>query len=231
MSWPRDTASSLTHLGQLFAIRPDSYIQDERSFIIESDLMQDYANDAEAAKSDGSLGEGASRYHTHVTMVDANNAPRANQSVKLWADEDGTKVSLDGTAYTIGPNTPAFFSTDGTGSFTIITDATDLATTTLRVWSPFMDEHERIAIVPDAEFHTACRPPRPPARPTRNKSIWPAPRQGRPAAVHRQDAGPADGDGDDDQRAPLASAGTRPLHCGAKRRLRRLALTHSTAVI
>lgn len=134
-------------IGQVFALRPDSFIQDERSFIIESELLQDYANDAEAA------GEGVSRYQTHVTIVDDSKAPRAGQSVKLWADEPNTPVSIDGSSYTIGPDTPALFTTDGGGSFTIVSDASDLAAVSLRIWSPFMDEHERLTITPDAAFH------------------------------------------------------------------------------
>lgn len=149
MAWSKDpTIPDDIQLGQLFAVRPDSFIQDERSFIIESELLQDFASDAEAA------GNGVSRYQTHVTMVDGDKATRPNQSIKLWADEDGLAVTIDGTAYTIGPDTPAFFTTDASGSFTIITTADDLATVTLRVWAPFMDPYERIAIVPDAAFHT-----------------------------------------------------------------------------
>ncbi len=136
-----------TQLGQLFALRPDSYVQDERSFIVESQLMQDFASDEEAA------GDGVSRYQTHVSMVDSNKVGRANQSVKIWADDAGTVISLDGTPVTVGPDQPASFTTDGTGTFTITSNATDLAATTLRVWAAFMDESERITIIPDAEFH------------------------------------------------------------------------------
>lgn len=146
MAWAPDGGFN-GQAGRLFAIRPDSYIQDERSFIIESELMQDYASDAEAS------GEGVSRYQTHITIVDAAKVPRANQSVKVWADEADTVVSIDGAPFTIGPETSASFTTDGTGSFTVVSDASDLATATLRLWAVFMDEHERIAVVPDAEFH------------------------------------------------------------------------------
>lgn len=150
MAW-QDTGEQADQIGQLFAIRPDSYVQDERSFIVESELMQDFGSEAEAAAA--ATTGGASRYQTHVTIVDGAKAPRPNMAVKLWADEDATVVAIDGQPFTIGPDTPAYFAADPSGSFTITSDATDLATTTLRMWAAFMDEHERIAVIPDAAFH------------------------------------------------------------------------------
>jgi hypothetical protein len=149
--------TSSSSLGQVFALRPDQALQDERSFIIESQLMQDYHSDDEATNSNGNA-----RYQTHVTIVDDNNVPMSNASVKLWAEEDGTVVSVDGgDAVTIGPDTPTLFTTDNSGSFTVISggfvsdgsDATDMFTATLQVWAAFMDPSERIVITPDAEFH------------------------------------------------------------------------------
>ena len=147
---------SSSSIGQVFAIRANQLIQDERAFIIESQLMQDY--DAPAA---GQTTVPASvRYQTHVTLVDNFNTPLGRVSVKMWADA-AMPVRVDGQLFQIDPNTPAVFQCDESGSFTVMSgsvladqsDAPDMSATPLRLWAAFMDSQERIVIYPDSEFH------------------------------------------------------------------------------
>ena len=134
-------------LGQVFAMRPDQALQAERSFIIESELMQDFASDDEVA------GNGVARYQTHITIVDGSNAPLANTAIKIWSADDETEILIDGTAFTVGGATPASFTLDATGSCTLVSVAGDLFSPTFTVWAPFMDPSECIVIQPDAAFH------------------------------------------------------------------------------
>lgn len=134
-------------LGQVFALRPDQALQAERSFIIESELMQDFASDDEAA------GNGVARYQTQITIVDGNNAPLAGTSIKVWSADDETEILIDGTAFTTGGATPASFTLDATGSCTLVSVAGDLFSPTFTIWAPFMYPSERIVIQPDAAFH------------------------------------------------------------------------------
>ena len=132
--------------GQVYAIRIDDLLQAERDFIVESDLMQDFDED-----TPGQLTTTA-RYQTHVTVVDANKAPRPFQAIKVWADVS-TALLIDGKPYTVDATTPASVQTDATGSLTIVSDATDLSTGALSLWAGFMDPYERIVVYPDREFH------------------------------------------------------------------------------
>jgi outer membrane protein assembly factor BamB len=138
-----------TSFGQVYAIRIDDVLQQERSFIVDSELMQDF--DEPAA---GQL-TATARYQTHVTIVDALKAPRAFQSVKVWADTATlTLVQIDGAPYFINSTIPAIVQTDATGTLAIVSDATDLSTTALKLWAGFMNPYERIVVYPDREFHT-----------------------------------------------------------------------------
>jgi hypothetical protein len=134
-------------LGQVFAMRPDQALQAERSFIIESELMQDFASDDEVA------GNGVARYQTHITIVDGNAAPLAGTSIKVWSADDETEILIDSTAFTVGGATPASFTLDATGSCTLVSVADDLFSPTFTVWAPFMNPSECIVIQPDAAFH------------------------------------------------------------------------------
>ena len=134
-------------LGQVFAMRPDQALQAERSFIIESELMQDFASDDEVA------GNGVARYQTHITVVDGSNAPLSNTAIKIWSAGDETEILIDGTAFTVGGAAPASFTLDATGSCTLVSVADDLFSPTFTVWAPFMDPSECIVIQPDAAFH------------------------------------------------------------------------------
>src|SRR5205823_4216482 len=54
---------------------------------------------------------------------------------------------------TIDLTTPAVFTIDSTGSFSIVSDAQDMSTAPFRLWAAFMDSYERTVIYPDREFH------------------------------------------------------------------------------
>jgi hypothetical protein len=151
-------------LGQVFGLRIAKFIQDERAFIIESQMMQDYDEPADGTSNPPT----AARYQTHVSLVDSSNAALQNVSVKIWADE-AVMLSIDGgDPVLVDPNASdpnqqfVAFQTDGTGSFTIHSgsyntdgsDAPDFTAVPLRLWAGFMDVHERMVVVPDAEFHT-----------------------------------------------------------------------------
>ncbi|MEZ4715357.1 MAG: hypothetical protein R2851_04610 [Caldilineaceae bacterium] len=141
---PNDPSSPF---GQVYAIRIDDLLQAERDFIVDSELMQDFDED-----TPGQL-TATARYQTHVTVVDANKAPRPYQSMKVWADAS-TTLLIDGQSYTVDATTPASVQTDATGTLTIVSDATDLTTSALKLWAGFMDPYERIVVYPDREFHS-----------------------------------------------------------------------------
>lgn len=134
-------------LGQVFAIRPDQALQAERSFVIESELLQDFASDDEVA------GNGVARYQTHITILDGDNAPLAGSAIKIWSPDDETDILIDGMPFSIGGATPANFTVDATGSCTLVSMADDLSSPTFTLWAPFMDPSECIVVQPDAAFH------------------------------------------------------------------------------
>ncbi|MBV9170579.1 MAG: PQQ-binding-like beta-propeller repeat protein [Chloroflexi bacterium] len=139
---------------QALGIRVDQLVQDQRDFIIESQLMQDF---------DGpSTPDGVARYQTHLTIVDEHKAPRPREAVKIWADQQMT-ILVDGQRYTVGPADPEYAAvqTGFDGALVIVSgsvtsdasDKPDLFAPALRVWADFMDPHERILVQPDREFH------------------------------------------------------------------------------
>ena len=90
----QDPANPNTPFGQVYAIRLDSLLQGERDFIVESELMQDFD-----APTPGQLAATA-RYQTHVTVVDAQKAPRPFQPIKVWANTPILAlVEIDGVPY------------------------------------------------------------------------------------------------------------------------------------
>lgn len=64
-------------------------------------------------------------------------------------------ITVAGTPYTIGPDDAVYASvtTGVDGSLVIVSDATNLNTSALRVWASFMDPFERIVVYPDHEWH------------------------------------------------------------------------------
>lgn len=137
-----------TAFGQVYAIRIDQVMQQERSFIVDSELMQDF--DEPVAGQLAAM----PRYQTHVTVVDALKAPQPFQSVKVWADTALLSlVQIDGQFYFINRTTAASVQTDAAGTVTVISDAADLSTTPLKLWAGFMNPYERIVVYPDRAFH------------------------------------------------------------------------------
>ena len=149
---------SLGNPTQVFGIRVDDLPQAERDFIIESQLMQD---PDETATGSGNtdptnpIPPSKARYQTHLTIVDDQKRPQPKMPVKIWADVANTVISVNGASFTIGPADTAFASvvTDLDGSLVIMSEATDINTSPLRVWASFMDPYERIVIYPDHEWH------------------------------------------------------------------------------
>ncbi|UBF29989.1 PQQ-like beta-propeller repeat protein (plasmid) [Kovacikia minuta CCNUW1] len=159
---------------QVFAIRVDMLVQGLRDFIIESQMMQDPEEPAEGVpSSNNGIPNSVNRYQTHLTVVDDNKTPRANETLKIWADKPNTQITLGsfsgtpgGSSGSLDPKTNTYTCTIGSddgdfvsvqtgadGSLTIASDATDMYTTPLRVWASFMNAYERIVVNPDQEFH------------------------------------------------------------------------------
>jgi hypothetical protein len=156
-----NNTATASQFPQIFGIRVDALAQDERDFIIESQLMQDPQDPGGTGGStitapDGNvIPNSVARYQTHLTVVDDKKHPQPNEPVKIWADVAGTVITVDGAQYTIGPDDAAFASvkTGVDGSLVIMSDATDINTSALRVWAGFMDPFERIVVYPDHEWH------------------------------------------------------------------------------
>jgi hypothetical protein len=134
-------AAATNLLGQVFGIRAGS-LPPLRSFVVESQLLQDFDPGASPI----------ARFQTHVTILDDSMTPRPFTGVKLWADSLSS-IQVDGRPYTVGPNAPLSTQADANGSLRIMSDATDLFATPLRLWAAFMDPFERIVVYPDREFH------------------------------------------------------------------------------
>ena len=142
---------------QVFGIRVDDLPQAERDFIIESQLMQDPDQNAANGSTDQTnpIPPSVARYQTHLTVVDDQRAAIPHEPVKIWADVANTKITVGGVLFTIGPGDAQFASvmTGADGSLVIVSDATDINTSALRVWASFMNPYERIVVYPDHEWH------------------------------------------------------------------------------
>jgi hypothetical protein len=154
---------------QLFGIRVDELPQALRSFVLESQLMQDPDQNATASGStdpENPIPPSAARYQTHLTVLDGSSddpkkfVPRPSEPVKVWADKSGTAITIDTPTgpqkFTVGPgdNDYAAATTGADGSLVIVSDGTDMFASPLRVWASFMDPYERVVVNPDQEFHT-----------------------------------------------------------------------------
>jgi hypothetical protein len=145
--------------GQVFAINLDRATQALRDFIIESQLLQDF--------DDRPVGDdtytGMARYQTHVTIVDDVKAPRAFETVKIWADAPATIAIDGGPPMSIGPGDSEYAQAQAgaDGSLTISSgyiqndgsNDTDVFAVPLRLWASFMDPYERVQVNPDRKFH------------------------------------------------------------------------------
>lgn len=140
---------------QVFALRLDALPQGLRDFVIESQLMQDPEPGAPNSDPANDVPPSVARYQTHLTVVDEAKNPIAREAIKIWSDTPGTRITIDGVAYTVGPGDGDFASvqTGVDGALVITTDAADYFAPVLRAWASFMDPFERIVIHADAEFH------------------------------------------------------------------------------
>jgi hypothetical protein len=156
---------------QLFGMRVDELPQALRSFVIESQLMQDPQDPGENPAARGStdpdnpIPPSVARYQTHLTVLDGSSGdpntfgPKPNEPVKIWSDKPGTTITIDTATgpqkFTVGPgdNEYAAVATGSDGTLVIVSDATDMFASPLRVWASFMDPYERIVVNPDQEFH------------------------------------------------------------------------------
>ncbi|MDN5937683.1 MAG: hypothetical protein L0H83_03390 [Salinisphaera sp.] len=144
-------------VSQVFCLRVDELPQALRDFIIESQLMQDPDQNAQGGSTDPNnpIPPSVARYQTHLTVVDDQKNPQPYEPVKIWADKPNTTITVDGQPFTIGPGDTQYASvkTGLDGSLVIVSDASDMFATPLRVWAGFMDPYERIVVNPDQEFH------------------------------------------------------------------------------
>jgi hypothetical protein len=153
-----NTAVTTQTYAQVFAIRVDEAIQDLRSVIVDSQLMQDFDDPSQPTHN----ANGQSRYQTHLTLVGDQKAPLVNEPVKIWADR-ATTILVNGQTYSIGPDDTSFaaLQTGTDGALVIMSgytqangsDKTDMSASPLRVWAGFMDPYERMLIYPDREHH------------------------------------------------------------------------------
>ena len=94
------TTNTGVSAAQVFAIRVDAALQGLRDFVIDSQLMQDFDDPSQPTHNPN----GVARYQTHLTLVDDQKAPMADDAVKLWADQPNTLLLVNGQNYTIGPD-------------------------------------------------------------------------------------------------------------------------------
>jgi hypothetical protein len=164
-----------TEFAQVFGIRVDQLVQDERDFIIEAELMQDYDSSSPNSYKDptnpkvGAIPPSFMRYKAHITVVDDNKLPRPKEPVKVWCDTPGTIVNLNGKNYTVGPDDDqyALVQTDVDGVVVLSAgnndtntdsdgnrvDQPDINAAEFRVWAGFMDPYERIIVFLDQSWH------------------------------------------------------------------------------
>ena len=149
-------------IAQAFGIRVDKLAQGLRSFVIESQMMQDpdesgLGNIApDQSLPDNPIPNSIARYQTHLTVLDAQKNPVPHEPIKIWCDTPGTTITIDGDqSFTVGPDDASFATvkTGSDGALVIMMRATDYFAPTLRVWASFMDAYERVLIHADAEFH------------------------------------------------------------------------------
>lgn len=140
---------------QVMGIRVDELPQAARDFVIESQMMQDPDQNAATGDPSNHIPPSVARYQTHLTVVDDQKNPIPREPVKIWCDTPNTKITVDGVAYTVGPDDAhyAAVNTGVDGAVVITMDATDYFAPTLRVWAGFMDPFERIVVNADTEYH------------------------------------------------------------------------------
>lgn len=118
-------------------------------FYTESQLMAgDYTTTADGPTPS------APTFHTQVLMTHPNKSPRANCAVKVWASED-IDLLVGDSRISVGKNRHHWMTTSGSGELTLTTEATEISSPALYLWSPFMDRGDVMVVYPDQDtLHT-----------------------------------------------------------------------------
>jgi len=123
-------------------------------FFAESELMaDDYPG--------GTVKAQGTSFRTHVCLYDANNNPRSNKAVKIWAN-DAVTLSVDSTipggqpslvSLTGGPQSAYWATTDSTGELSIVCVAADVTCPAIFMWGSFMYQvnGEYMVLYPDQD--------------------------------------------------------------------------------
>jgi phage-related protein len=126
-------------------------------FFAESELMaDDYPG--------GTVKAQGTSFRTHVCLYDANNNPRTNKAVKIWANEPVT-LSIDSTipggqpttvALTGGPQSAYWTTTDSAGELSIVCVADNVTCPAIFMWGSFMYQvnGEYMVLYPDQDAVT-----------------------------------------------------------------------------
>ncbi len=89
-------------------------------------------------------------YRTVVHLSDENNCPRVNTQVRIEATDTVTITTDDGTTTTLAAAGEfTWLTTDENGDLHFISQADDIQSPALYLWSAFMDTQESIIIYPD----------------------------------------------------------------------------------
>lgn len=131
---PVSVAASSVDVAQIAAA-------DTTSLRVLTSLTEDYA-------LEGSKLESVTHYRTIVSIDD----PRI-EWLEVGAWEAGTKIAIDGTAYTVGPDEPARVTPSQLRRVVITADATEAGASELRLRSSTMLEHTYVTAFPDQELH------------------------------------------------------------------------------
>lgn len=121
-------------------------------FYAESELMAD-------TYPGGTVKAQGTSFRTNVRLQDANNNPRTNKAVKIWANEPVT-LNIDSTvpggspiqvALTGGPNSAYWATTDNAGEISIICVASNVTCPAIFMWGSFMYQvnGEYMVLYPD----------------------------------------------------------------------------------
>jgi outer membrane protein assembly factor BamB len=129
-----------------------------QSFFAESQLMvEDYVSSTNAS---GYQGSGTS-WRSHLQLLDPSGTPRARTSIRVWSSEATTVVS-EGVSHAVGPDSPAWLSTDASGELGLTVSANDPTTSdhaltcpALYLWGNFMDAGEAMVLYPDHDTYVS----------------------------------------------------------------------------
>ncbi len=155
-------------IADLHFIRPQPYIK------AQSRLMEDWV-----LKTDGSNeGKNISVYRTVIQALREDGTPASGAKMRIWANKphdiaatitnnpvagetiptneiliDPLEIEVNGASYIVDERRSAQITTDANGTVTVSTAAKDLSTYSLKIWTSFMIEGDRIIICPDENLH------------------------------------------------------------------------------